>query len=106
MLSRELINIISDAISQTEMLVNRSEDALSTVCQYVMQLLEASSFRMEEIVDNHSGDLGRPRCNIEKEKLHRLFDIYHSWTKLHQQTKKSGIWNDYIRLSWTSKNIY
>ena len=80
--SRELINIISDVISQTEMLLNRTEDALSTDREYVMQLLEASSVRMDEIVDNHSGDLGRPRCNIEKEELHRLFDIYHSWTKV------------------------
>ena len=37
---------------------------------------------MYETVDNQSGDLGRPRCNIEKEELYRLFDIYHSWTKV------------------------
>ena len=47
-----------------------------------MQLLEASSVRMFETVDNQSGDLGRPRCNFEKEELHRLFDIYYSWTRL------------------------
>ena len=76
--SRELINITCDIISQTEMLLNRTEDALSTNREYVMQLLEGSSFRMYETVDNQSGDLGRPRCNIEKEELHRLFDIYHS----------------------------
>ena len=80
--SREVINIISDIISQTEMLLNRTEDALSTDREYVMQLLEARSVRMEKIVDNHSGDLGRARCNIEKEELHRLFDIYHSWTEV------------------------
>ena len=64
--SRELINITCDIISQTEMLRNRTEDALSTNREYVMQLLEGSSFRMYETVDNQSGDLGRPRCNFEK----------------------------------------
>ena len=44
-----------------------------------MQLVEASSVRVD---DNHSGDLGRPTCNIEREELHRLFDIYHSWRKV------------------------
>ena len=76
--SRELIKITCDIISQTEMLRNRTEDALSTNRDYVMQLLEGSSFRMYETVDNQSGDLGRLRCNIEKEELHRIFDIYHS----------------------------
>ena len=80
--SRELINITSDVISQTEMLLNRTDDALSTDREYVMQLLEASSVSMYETVYNQSGDLGRPRCNIKKEELHRLFDIYHSWTKV------------------------
>ena len=47
-----------------------------------MQLLEANSVHVDEMVDNRSGDLVRPRCNIEKEELHRLFDIYHSWTKV------------------------
>ena len=74
-----MIDIISDVISQTEMLLNRTEDTLSTDREYVMQLLEASSVH---VYDNHSGDLGRPRCNIEKEELHRLCDIYHSWGKV------------------------
>ena len=78
--SRELINITSDVISQTE--INRTDDALLTDCEYVMQLLEASSVSIYETVYNQSGDLGRPRCNIKKEELHRLFDIYHSWTKV------------------------
>ena len=38
--SRELINITSDVISQTE--INRTDDALLTDREYVMQLLEAS----------------------------------------------------------------
>ena len=58
--------IISDEISQTEMLLDRTDDTLSTDREYVMQLLEASSVRMYETVDNQSGDLGRPRCNFEK----------------------------------------
>ena len=58
--------IISDVISQTEMLLHRTDDTLSTDREYVMQLLEASSVRMYETVDNQSGDLGRPRCNFEK----------------------------------------
>ena len=58
--------IISDVISQTEMLLDRTDDTLSTDREYVMQLLEASSVRMYETVDNQSGDLGRPRCNFEK----------------------------------------
>ena len=33
-------------------------------------------------IGNQSGDLKRPRCNSEKEELHRLFDIYHSWIKV------------------------
>ena len=78
--SRELINITSDVISQTE--INRTDDALLTDCEYVMQLLEASSVSIYETAYNQSGDLGRPRCNIKKEELHRLFDIYHSWTKV------------------------
>ena len=58
--------IISDVISQTEMLLDRTDDTLSTDREYVMQLLEASSVRMYETVDNQSGDLGPPRCNFEK----------------------------------------
>ena len=48
------------------MLLDRTDDTLSTDREYVMQLLEASSVRMYETVDNQSGDLGRPRCNFEK----------------------------------------
>ena len=66
-------------ISQIEILLNCTDDVLSTDHEYVMQLLEASSVCMDKIVGSHSGDLGQPRYNIEKE-LHRLFDIYHSWT--------------------------
>ena len=39
---RELINMISDVISQTKMLLDRTDDALSTDREYVMQLLEGS----------------------------------------------------------------
>ena len=80
--SRELINIITNVISQTETLLNGTEDALSTDREYVIQLLEASPVHMYETVDNRAGDLERPRCDIEKEKLHRLFNIYHSWKKV------------------------
>ena len=59
------------------MLRNTSEDALSTEREYVMQLLEASSVRRDEIVDNHRGDLGRPRYHTEKEKLQKDFLISH-----------------------------
>ena len=76
--SRELIKIITNVISQTETLLNGTEDALSTDREYVIQLLEASPVHMYETVDNRAGDLERPRCDIEKEKLHRLFNIYHS----------------------------
>ena len=34
-----------------------------------MHLFEARSVRMDEIFDNHAGELGRPTCNIEKEEL-------------------------------------
>ena len=37
-----------------------------------MQLLEATLVLRDEIVDN----------NREKEELEKLFDIYHSWTKV------------------------
>ena len=80
--SRELINIITNVISQTETLLNGTEDALSTDREYVIQLLEASPVHMYETVDNRAGDLERPRCDIEKEKLHRLFNIYHSRKKV------------------------
>ena len=65
---RELINI-SDVISQTQILLSRIEDALSTDREYVMHLFEARSVHMDEIFDNHAGELGRPTCNIEKEEL-------------------------------------
>ena len=77
-----MIIIISDVISQTEMLLNRTEDALSTDREYIMQLLEPRSVPRDGIVDNHSCDLWRPRCNTEKEELNRLFDIYHSCTNV------------------------
>ena len=70
-------------IYQTEMLLNRTENALSTDCEFGMQLRKATSVRRDEIVDNHPGDLGRPRCNVEKEELETIFDSYvPSWTKV------------------------
>ena len=79
---RELISFISDMISQTEMLLNRTEKALSTDREFGMQLHKAISVCRDEIIDNHSGHLGRPRCNVEKEELQTVFDMYHSWTKV------------------------
>ena len=79
---RDLISFISDMISQTEMLLNRTEKALSTDREFGMQLHKASSVCRDEIVDNHSGDLGRPRCSVEKEELQTDFDMYHSRTKV------------------------
>ena len=64
------------------MLRKCSEDVVSTDRECVTQLLEVSSVRRHEIIDNHRGDLGRPRFHIEKEELQRLFHIYHSWTKV------------------------
>ena len=51
------------------MLRNCSENALPTDCGYVMELLKTSSVRRYKIVDNHRGDLGRPRYHVEKEEL-------------------------------------
>ena len=79
---RKLISFISDMISQTEMLLNCTEKALSTDREFGMQLHKASSVCRDEIIDNHSGHLGRPRCNVEKEELQTVFDMYHSWTKV------------------------
>ena len=61
LVSRALINFISDVIPQTEMLHMWSEDPLSTDREYNMQLLETSSVPWDEIVDNRGGDLGQPR---------------------------------------------
>ena len=47
-----------------------------------MQLLNASSFRRNDIFDDHLGELGQPRYQIKKEELQQPFDIYHSWTKV------------------------
>ena len=55
------MNVVSEAIPQTEMLCNCSDDPLSTGHEYVMQLFEASSVHMDEIVGDHRGDLGQPR---------------------------------------------
>ena len=43
LVSRALINFITEVIPQTAMLRNSSEDRSSTEAEYVMQLLEASS---------------------------------------------------------------
>ena len=51
------------------MLRNSSEDPLSTDRECAIQLLEASSVRRDEIVDNHRGDLRQPRYHVEKEEL-------------------------------------
>ena len=42
---------------------------MSTDREYVMHLFEARSVHMDEIFDNHAGELGRSTCNIEKEEL-------------------------------------
>ena len=60
-MSRALVNFISEVIPQTEMLHMCSEDPLSTDREYNMQLLETSLVHWDEIIDNHRGDLGRPR---------------------------------------------
>ena len=75
MVSKALISFIFEVISQTEMLRNTSKNALSTDLGYVVQLLEASSVRRDEIVDNHRGDLGRPIYHTEKEELQEDFLI-------------------------------
>ena len=61
MVSRALINFISEVIPKSEMLPMCSEDPLSTDREYNMQLLVTSSVRWDEIVDNRRGDLGLPR---------------------------------------------
>ena len=108
---RELINLISDMIYQTEMLLNRTENALSTDCEFGMQLRKATAVRRDEIVDNHPGDLGRPRCNVEKEELETIFDSYvpfldksciNTWCfRKNIETKKEEVWNDHIKPFWT-----
>ena len=50
--------------------------------EFVMQLLEASSARRDEFVDNNRGDMRRPRYHVEKEELQRLSDIYNFWTNV------------------------
>ena len=75
LVSRALINFISEVILQTEMLRLCSEDPLSTDREYDMQLLETRPVNMNEIVDNHCGDLGQPRLHVEKEELKKNFSI-------------------------------
>ena len=48
--SRELINVISDVISQIDVSLNCTEDALSTDREYVMQMFEASSVHRNIVV--------------------------------------------------------
>ena len=50
------MNFTSDVTSQPEMLRNHTDDVLSTDREYVMQLFEHSSIRMDEVVDNHCSD--------------------------------------------------
>ena len=54
---RELTNFIYNVISETEMLLNRIENVLSTDREYVVQLLKASQVCRDETVDKHPGDL-------------------------------------------------
>ena len=54
---RELTNFIYNVISETEMLLNRIENFLSTDREYVVQLLKTSQVRRDETVDKHPGDL-------------------------------------------------
>ena len=59
-------------ISQTDMFPNCTENASTKDREYLMQLLEPSTARRDEIVDNNYGDLGRPTSNVEKEELQKL----------------------------------
>ena len=75
LVSRALVNFISEVIPQTEMLHMCSEDPLSTDREYNMQLLETSSVHWDEIVDNHRGDLGQDEITRwELRTSGRLFD--------------------------------
>ena len=40
------------------------------------------SVSRDEFFDNHRGNLERPKYQVEKEEIQRLFDIYNSWTKV------------------------
>lgn len=75
--SRKLINFTSDVTSQPEMLRNHTDDVLSTDREYVMQLFEHSSIRMDEVVDNHCSDFRQLGNNVKNEEIYQLFNIWH-----------------------------
>ena len=71
------MNFTSDVTSQPEMLRNHTDDVLSTDREYVMQLFEYSSIRMDEVVDNHCSDFRQLGNNVENEEIYQLFNIWH-----------------------------
>lgn len=64
-----LVNFTSDVASQPEMLCNHTDDVLSTDREYVMQLFEHSSIRMDEVVDNHCSDFRQPEITLKMKKF-------------------------------------
>ena len=58
--------------SQTAMLGNRAGNTLLTDREYVMQLLEVTSVRRDEIIDNHCADMGQLRSDFAKERIQNI----------------------------------
>ena len=69
---------ISDVISQAEMSCNHTDDALLTDCA-LCSCKNLAQFAWMKLLTIHAVTWeGRPKSNVEKEELQRLFDIYHS----------------------------
>ena len=70
-----LRNILEENYKKHLTLRNCSEDRFSRAHEYIMQLLEASSVYRDEIIENHRGDLWRPRYHVETKELQQNLSI-------------------------------
>ena len=87
-----LRNILEENYKKHLTLRNCSEDRFSRAHEYIMQLLEASSVYRDEIIENHRGDLWRPRYHVETKELQQNLSISTiPLQKLHQYVSEETV---------------